>query len=253
MKLRQLVHPHEPLGDRAPIVEALVDVQTSASSLPSLDALRRFRDEQADRYPSVQTLTQWANQIHVGQEGEATTTSRSAVYGFSFRDAEGRHVVQVRRDGFTVSRLAPYDTWEALRSAAHSAWGTYLALAKPDRLRRVAVRAINHLSLPGGSLELNEWFQAFPQVPSILGTASEAHLRVALQHPDWPQLTGLVTLASALPRIPGESGFVLDLDVFITGDRPLDELWSVLEELRRYKNDLFFGILTKRTLEKLKA
>lgn len=42
--------------------------------------------------------------------------------GFLLSSSDKLRIVQARLDGFTFSRLAPYETWERLRDEAKSAW-----------------------------------------------------------------------------------------------------------------------------------
>lgn len=254
MALRQLVNYREDFGAKAPITEALIDVQVTPSADLSLDALRRFNEPLAAEYPHVRTQTEWAGQLRVEVAGTASTmTSRHGVRGFVFLDEEQRLVVQVRRDGFTFSRLEPYQSWDALRAAAKTAWARYVEVARPTAVRRVALRYINRLNLPGGELQLPDWFRLHPNAPPGLGTMSDVLVRLALRHPDEPDIVALTTLGTAPSVIAGEAGFLLDIDVWLVREMQVNAaILDILEDLHEYKNDVFFGSLTEQTFQRIR-
>jgi uncharacterized protein (TIGR04255 family) len=254
LALRRLVTHRESFGAKAPINEALVDIHVQTLPTLSLDALRSFNEAFTSIYPEVRTQTEWAGQIRVEPDTHSSTlTSRHGVRGYVFLDSMQKRVVQVRRDGFTFSQLAPYESWEALREEAKVAWRRYVEIARPVLAHRVALRYINYLSLPSGELQLPDWFRLHPSTPDELGSLTEVLIRAAFQHPDDPNYSALVTLGSAPPKNPLESGFLFDIDARVARDFGLDEsIWNALEDLHEYKNDVFFGSLTTDTFARIR-
>ena len=253
MGLRRLVQTRVDLGDKAPITEALVDIQVVGPEDVGLPELRRFNEGSEARWPKVHTQLQWANQLHLeGATNTSTLTSKHGVRGFVFLSEDGKEVVQVRRDGFTFSRLHPYTSWADLRAGASEAWSRYRELARPSAVRRIGLRYINRLHLPAGPLELQEWFRLQPSTPDELGPLSDLLLRVVLRHPDDARYAALVTLGTAPPEADNASAFLLDVDTWVEQELPSDDgLWSTLDDLREFKNDVFFGSLTPTTLDRL--
>jgi uncharacterized protein (TIGR04255 family) len=254
LALRRLVTYRESFGAKAPITEALVDIHVQTPPNLSLEALRSFNEAFTATYPEVRTQTEWAGQIRIEPDAHSSTlTSRHGVRGYVFLDALQKRVIQVRRDGFTFSRLAPYDSWESLREEAKVAWRRYVEITRPVSARRVALRYINYLSLPAGELQLPDWFRLHSSTPDELGSLTEMLIRIAFQHPDDPSYAALVTLGSAPPKNPPESGFLFDIDARVTRDFGLDEsIWNALEDLHEYKNDVFFGSLTEDTFARIR-
>jgi uncharacterized protein (TIGR04255 family) len=250
--LRQLVDFRKDFGEKAPITEALVDVRVDASPELSLEALRRF-NETLPSYSVMRTQTEWAGQIRYRPDNDSpTVTSRHGVRGYVCHDEIQKRVVQVRRDGFTFSQLAPYSTWKSLRDNARAAWERYVEVARPSSATRVALRYINHLRLPPGGLVLEDWFRLHPTTPDQLGSITDALLRVAFRHPDNQDIAALVTLGTAPSRNPPDSEFLFDIDSWVARTFDIDDsIWATLEDLHEYKNDVFFGSLTDSTFERI--
>jgi uncharacterized protein (TIGR04255 family) len=65
---------------------------------------------------------------------------------------------------------------------------------------------------------------------------------------------GTVTQGTTQPTVEGRANaIVLDIDCWMQRacDPSGDEIWSVLEDLREFKNDFFFGIMTEDALRSI--
>ncbi|MCO6459644.1 MAG: TIGR04255 family protein [Pirellulaceae bacterium] len=72
--------------------------------------------------------------------------------------------MQSRVNGFTFSRLAPYESWEPFRHEARRQWEVYRNRLNPQGVARIAVRCINRIDLPGDSVDLKEYFRTSPEI-----------------------------------------------------------------------------------------
>lgn len=255
MALRRLITHRESFGQKAPIIEALVDLRVEVGHDLQLERLREFNATLSTAYPKVQTQTEWAGQVRLEPESNSSTvTSTHRVRGFVFRSEDDREVVQVRRDGFTFSLLPPYTKWSDLRDKANRAWERYVELVQPSAITRVAHRCINRISLPHDRLELDKWFKLHPATPPELGELTDLLVRVALRHPVDHRIVALATLGSAPPHPDvKESAFLFDIDIWNEGQRPVDAtVWSLLDDLHEYRNDVFFGSLTDATYQEIR-
>jgi len=133
---------------RAPITEALIDIQVdlpaalilanSKSSTPRLHLNTRSRIR-------VLMFRCRLSSAHL----RLAPRGRLKRFGDSPSSVlDGRQVVQVRRDGFTFSRLSPYQTWEDLRTEARRLWGALSFGGEAIQMTRVAVRYINQIDIP---------------------------------------------------------------------------------------------------------
>src|SRR4029077_12173346 len=74
--------------------------------------------------------------------------SETMIVGGRFHSLDEKYVAQFTTEGFTLSRLAPYETWEALIDEAKRVWDVYRTCVRATRIHRTATRYINNLSLP---------------------------------------------------------------------------------------------------------
>jgi len=241
--------------NNAPIVEALIDIRvrpqarTEPSKLESIGALIK------DRYPTVKPIHQVATHVEfkIGVDAVPSVTQRQL--GYRFESGDAKYVLQAQTLGFTLSRLAPYETWEALIEEAQAMWKHYVAVAEPESIERVATRYINRIHLPLPIGDFDEYLTAPPFVPKGLPEyVSEFFSRMVIND---PHSQAVIIFSQAFePLGPGNATLpvIVDIDVFKATSLPTDgtDHWKLLAEFRDIKNTAFFASLTPKTVELLK-
>jgi uncharacterized protein (TIGR04255 family) len=173
---------------------------------------------------------------------------RAKKMGYFFWSADKRQAVQARLDGFSFSRLRPYESWNALHAEAQRLWELYVQVAQPLSVERVALRYINRIELPT-PLDLEEYLATYPELgDGCPQTLSDLYMRLVAQ-----QGAATVVITEAIDDSsvkPGSAAFILDIDVFQRVRFPpsdSSQLWSILAEIRKLKNDVFFNSITSKT------
>lgn len=237
----------------APITEALIDIQVSPREGLDFIGLRDAMDAAEFGYYVKGPISQSTFAFNVAPDGQPPqTTAESEQIGLRFHSADEKYVAQCRLNGFTLSRLPPYEKWTNLMEETRRVWRIYVALLGPTRVTRVATRFINNLNLPlenGGSYQtyLHKLVDVPEEAPQAVETFFQRFQLVDAE-------TGarvILTLALDGMSPDGPAPVILDLDAFtITNLHPTDgELWSILERLRELKNRSFFGTITEPTAE----
>ncbi len=149
---------------RAPITEALIDIQAQLPQGIKLDVLAQVYSSIQTKYPKREEVLMVQGQMIVG-ESVGATASQSQI-GYVFFSNDQKQILQMRLDGFTFSRLAPYDSWEAFRDEAFRLWSIYQSLAHPQAITRLSIRYINRLDIPLPVGDLKEYLRTFPEVSS---------------------------------------------------------------------------------------
>lgn len=258
LALQPLIQRRVDLGDRAPITEALIDVRLPQDGLASLEALNQVKERWEKTHVRVQTQSVWSGMLRLqASEPPEALTSSSAINGYAFIRDEGKSVTQARKDGFTLSRLAPYQSWETLLNSAKELWEEYAQIVQPPTICRVALRYINHIPLPSGALDLAQWFSIYPILPDGFGPIAAFQLNTVSAHPHSPSLVSMLNFSPLEQQTPADSTlnkFLLDVDVWQEGTfKTSKEIWDCIEDIHTFKNDLFFGSITDRTVEFLRS
>src|SRR3989304_10149994 len=124
-----------------PIVEAVFDVDCDLPPGFDLVALEGpTRAKFGDQYPKLQT--QFIQEFEIRADADATPnmSTRRAVQAFQCRQEDEKQLVQVRAQGFSFNRLAPYSSLDDYLPEIERTWRLYIELAKPVQIRLIRLR-----------------------------------------------------------------------------------------------------------------
>jgi uncharacterized protein (TIGR04255 family) len=203
-------------------------------------------------YPKRETRNFGAITIQFGT-GIASTAEQKP-WSLVFKNGEDNQVIQFRPDGFTFSRLEPYQDWEHLRDEARRLWDIYRRATGIRKILRVGVRYINVFNFPGEKVEPEEYLNIFPVVPQNLPAGLRDFGPFSMRLPFYQSdLHGVLVMNQGNTPMakPGSIPIVLDIDLYV--DNPPvtneQELWGFLEKLRERKNLYFEASITDKTRE----
>lgn len=239
-----------PHLNNAPIREALFDIHVKMPEDMTIEKIEGFGQLIKDDYPQVSK--RWSANVKI-KPGSPPERAEQEQIGYVFISEDNKQVLQIRLDGFTFSRLRPYETWEKLRDEAKRLWKLFVDSLKPISIERVACRFINELSLEMPT-KLDDYITSLPSrikgVPDLL----ESFLtRVTMPN---EELSAKAIITQALDRVDQEGKGILILDINVFKEGPFavdrDDAWDTLESFHEYKNQIFFGSITEQTVEKYK-
>lgn len=236
-----------------PIVEAVLDLDCDMPPNFDLSAIEdRAKSAFTSEYPEFHSQFMQERKIAGFDKSEPTMSIARSLQAFRFRSSDQKQLVQARRDGFSFNRLAPYERLDAYLPEIERTWKLFVEVAKPIRIRRVALRYINRIQLPmeSGHLALDSYLKSAPHLPmqDELQFVGFVH-----QHRVQVKATGnmaVIVLASQNPEI---DRLPIILDITAIRAEPLDAIeWPPISEtvhaLRALKNSIFRNTLTERCL-----
>lgn len=226
----------------APITEALIDIRLAASPGRTLEALLPITQQIASSYPKRSETFKFEGRFVVGQ----APTQQQTQTGFRFDSTDGKYVLQTRIDGFTFSRLAPYEHWEPFEREARRLWTIYRQFADPLHCIRAAVRYINRIDLPKAPADMKEYFQTYPEVSTSMPQLMDGFAMQLLIPQRNGVILSLIQAAVAAPK-PGVSSVALDLDLFKESRTEFateETTWQFLNSLRDIADHTFESCIT---------
>lgn len=165
---------------------------------------------------------------------------------FSMEDNSG--LVSIGPDVLSVSILRPYPGWDIFRGRIASALSNYISVAAPSGIRRIGLRYINQITVPGSQVTVADYFNYPPAnvLPKecIVDNFMNRNEYIYLDEP----IRATQTFARA--EAPADiSAFLLDID--LTWQWPaeplsIDTAMSKVDELRRRERFVFEGMVTDR-------
>jgi uncharacterized protein (TIGR04255 family) len=238
----------------APITQAALDIRVRSAVDLDIDSLLAAKDP---KYPDL-FLRPTKVQVHVEANNETLAASAAAdntLLGFAFRSEDQKQIYQIRTDGFTHNRLAPYQEWDVFVAEARRLWLLYKSVVRPQTIELIGLNYLNEILIPGG-VSINDYFRTYIEVP-----------------PELPQALNVFSLGFQL-TIPDDGGFLrigqsygapkkesfvtmnLNIQAFkqvnISGDSMEDSLWPMFEALRIAKSMAFEACITDKVREMIR-
>jgi uncharacterized protein (TIGR04255 family) len=245
------MYEHETFPN-APITEALIDLQVKMDDEFSLDRLKPIIEELQNSFPQRKDKSVHRQEIKIADGGNVNEMrSRTEQVGSVLHSEDQTEAVQIRVNGFTYSKLKPYESWDVFRDRARDLWQEYREIVKPVEVVRVATRFINRIELPKEDIvDFDDFFSTGIRIADGLPQGmTEFLFRIVVPSNDDRELYAIVMSTFEQtelddPILP----YIFDIDVFKHGnfDPYSDEIWSVLKNMRDYKNEIFFLSMTDK-------
>ena len=240
---------------RAPIVEALIDLRVQVLDGISVDTLEKALENHVFGYQKKGPIIRSNFGITINVQDTPVVRQvlgDSKIVGVRLHSADEKYVAQFTIDSFTLSRLEPYESWEALVKETKRVWAIYRQCVQPVRITRTATRFINNLRLPLRAGErFEKYLKGLPSMPPDYPQATSSFLQRFVLSEDKIGATAIVTQALEQFTEDRPQPVILDIDTFretkFAPDSP--EVWAYLDDLRELKNRLFFGAIEEAAVE----
>lgn len=244
--------------DKPPIVEAVVDID--CAMLPAFDISaveQSVMNAVAADYPVLNRRNVEQHRLSRSKAGEAVThTTSQKVQALQFLKADKKQLVQVRAQGYSFNRLAPYSSLDDYVDEIKRTWAIFVALASPVQILAVRLRYINRIVIPfpvgKDSMRLEEYIRVGPQFgPDLddkLLLSSFLHQYTAR---DVATNFDVSVVVTSQPVTNHQLPIILDNSVSAPGpEDPSNWQWihDKLQALRNLKNQVFKDVLTEKCL-----
>jgi uncharacterized protein (TIGR04255 family) len=241
----------------APIVEAALEIRARAEAPWEEAAILEQLKSRLPDYPTTLALHAFQQQFQFGPNQAAQGTSQDlGLKGFRLQSRDNLQITLFNRDGFTLSRLPPYESWEQFSAEGFRLWDIYMELARPSQIQRLGLRFINRINLRPQEGSLDRYLVAPPQTPADLDFPF-----VAFLHHDSFAVPGESYFINVVKTVqPAQNGvttgpaLIFDIDVFSEQPFALEDkvLRDKVAEMRWLKNKFFFGSITSGAWEAFK-
>jgi uncharacterized protein (TIGR04255 family) len=248
--LPSIVQPG-PHYERAPVVEAIIEIRCEVPERDSTEFLRDSVDHSI--FTSEEQILQVTGTVQVAEGTSFTGAMEPRITGYRFRRSNPDQAVQARMNGFAFSWLGAYKDWDELTTETEKHWLKYLQVAEPVKATRLGVRFINRIVVPTQLIEFNDYLRIGVNVPPYLPQEIRAYL-IRVQIPI-PQMATEVTISSGLEGSRPNEGtaLILDIDAWkeiqmeLSKREEREQIPALLNTLRNAKNYAFESCITDAT------
>jgi len=240
--------------DTAPIVEAVFDIRTSLQPGIRATAFEPIFAELKELYPNKEELhtVEIKHAVAANSSPVDPPVAKDELVGFRFKSADNTKLVQFRLDGFSFNHLKPYPKWDVFYAEAWHYWTLYSSLVRPNEIKRIALRYINRAEFPMRH-RIDHIIRKPPTFDkAVPGEMDAFFFQAQLKSKETEDVSATVIQFTEPLGDPKGFDYVLDIDVsksgnFVTADEKLFKQY--FEELRDFKNGIFFNTLTSKAIE----
>lgn len=238
----------------APIVEAVIDIDCDMPPVVDIEALDAAgKLAFGDRYPAPQRRVLSEHELVMQPGQPAAVKSREGLQALLYMAPDGKQLVQMRPNGFSFNRLAPYTSLDEYLPEIERTWRLFVDTARPLLCRTLRMRYINRIALPlvDQRVDLEKYFKLAPR------TADDQRLILAAFF-DQQTLVEPATGNQAIIVFATERGdehrltVIFDITTIKAGDiEPTDwpAILGTIERLRDLKNTIFRNSVTPTCLD----
>ena len=243
-----------PVFPNAPIVEAVLDIHVDLPEGITLETIGSIYDLIKDRFPSKEQRNKGQAQIRMSEQGPSIDSPSVSQVGFLYRSPVDKKVVQAKIDSFTFNKLKPYENWEVFCREGHELWNMYAKIAQPKRVKRISLRYINRIEIPLPIRDFKDYILTIPEIAPTLPQAL-AHYFMQLVIPN-PEIEATAVIIEVMEQATEQQTLpiIFDVDVFkiVNYTDNYDDLWKEFDQLRIFKNEIFFNSMTDKAKELFK-
>jgi len=241
-----------PIFPNAPISEAVLDIRVQLPQEFEVKKLSECYDPVKDRYRVKKEKHFIKGKFELKQkEPPDLVMHQNGLLGYQCVSEDENKIVQARIDGYTFNKLKPYENWNVFCEEAKELWGHYVKLCEPTIVKRIALRYINRIDIPLPFNDFDEYILTNPAIAQGL-PQEVANFFMRLEIPQ-PKINSnaIVILTMGKPQQPNSFPLIFDIDVYRQVEFEADEIkiWNIFEELRNFKNEIFFKSTTDKAKE----
>ncbi|WP_373528440.1 TIGR04255 family protein [Nostoc sp.] len=249
-----------------PITEAIIDITVNLHDNFNHEELLNFHENIKDSFPIIQKRMALQGGFEFNLENLDGINSQlfsvsNKPEGYIFISHDQKRIIQARLNGFTFSRLKPYESWESFYGEAYQLWQQYAQITSPTEVVRLALRYVNQIMIPAtGTIELKDYVKTLPEISSNLSVVMEGYfMQIVVAHPDYQPSRAIInqTIGQISENKKGEKAYplIFDIDVFqeVNLHHDDDKIKKVFElNLRGFRDEIFFKSITDKTEELFK-
>lgn len=247
-----------------PITEAIFDITVNLPDNFHQEELLNFQEDIKESFPNIQKrmALQGGFEFNLEKPEEVNPqffSISNQPEGYIFVSSDQERIIQAKLQGFTFSKLKPYQSWKDFYGEAYKLWQKYVEVTSPLKVVRLALRYVNQIIIPipeEGGIELKHYIKILPEIPSDLSVALEGYfMQLVLSHTEYQPSRAIINQTIG-QMVNDESKkaypLILDIDVFQEVNLSPDdeEIKNIFEaNLKCFREDIFFKSITEKTEE----
>jgi uncharacterized protein (TIGR04255 family) len=230
-----------------PIKEALISIVFSHPKGVKLSDFDEFCMNLNEEYPNKENKFEKTISFEFNSD---VVSNEEKPFGYVFSSKDKKKYIKLDVSSMSFHRVEPYESWENLMVEVKQYWGKFCYLFSEIQIQQISVRYVNviALKLDEGGIKFEDYLTLLPQIPDTLPKVVEGYF-MQVKIPDLTKnLHSVVTEFFTITQ--GQVEITLDINVMKNLESLLNNdinLWNIFNDLRDYKNKIFFESITEKT------
>lgn len=229
-----------------PIIEALCEFQFEPGAPWDITMPGLIYNEMKEEYPHKEQIR--TIEVEIRPEGGEVQPRITGSRRMRFLNEDRKALIQIDVNLLSVNHLKPYPTWEKFYPMIQRGFETYVDVAKPKGIKRIGLRYINEIIIPGSSFETTDYFNFVPQLGDDL---PQEHGFFSVSVDFWyaEERDSLrLTLSRSSPQTPDSIPIVLDLDYVLRKPDLLrmEDVFDWVQNAHGQVEIIFEGCITEK-------
>lgn len=238
-----------PRLKKAPISEAVFEILFQIDNSVETEELEKFYDIFKKDYPRKDTITVFEGKIDANNVKNQSLSTETL--GYLFLNESKTKAMQIRKNGFSFSiSNNSYTHWEPFKDEAWGIFQLYKKTLGINLIRRISLRYINSINLPTNLVDIKEYITIAPEIPKELPFGLSKMFNQITMPNSEIESTGIITQTFDVGWSVSENfEYILDIDVqkLYTKNPSDGDMLSDFDQLRNFKNLIFFKSITQKT------
>jgi uncharacterized protein (TIGR04255 family) len=229
-----------------PIQEAIFSI-TFSEDLPA-ELLEQFANSDYIRSKFSQKAKQLfeAKATFEIEDGKFKSVNSSEVpNGYRLDSIDKSQTIILKTNQLSYHKIRQYTNWENSISEFSEIWNNLLQNQSYE-CNTLGVRFVNVIKLPFESIELSDFFALHPNIPSGIPQSLGGFFMTVTIPKGQMRANIIQTVENNVSAQNENIGIIIDIDITKPAQK-INISESDFQELRDYKNELFFNIITERT------
>jgi uncharacterized protein (TIGR04255 family) len=150
------------LYKKSPIVEAVCEIQFGEESPWDPTIPGRIYERVRNTFPTLRQAERVTVNLALNPEEFGPQFGTVSLMQFLRKDEKA--LIQVGVNLLSVSVLKPYPSWPKFLALIKRGFNAYSDVAPPKTIRRIGLRYINQIEVPGHDIRLEDYFEFCPHI-----------------------------------------------------------------------------------------
>jgi uncharacterized protein (TIGR04255 family) len=226
-----------------PVIEALCEIQFEQNTSWTLTVPGLLYEQVRGLFPKQRE----ALRLNLGFSSTQGTLSQEVGTTplIQFLRSDEKALIQVGPYLLAVNHLAPYPTWAEFLPIIEQGIQAYRKVAEPTTIRRIGLRYINRIEIPGERIQLEEYLEFYPFVGKALPQEFASFI-IGMQAPYENARDSLrLQLTTGAIQTPHTITLLLDIDYSLaqSGAVALDDLSQWIAGAHDHVEQTFEGCI----------